>query len=198
MAKVRIGDAAPDFCLSDWRGRSYSLHQYRGTPVVIYFYPKDNTPGCTIEAQEFTAVARAFARLGVKVLGISGGDERSKRRFCEAHGISIPLLSDTDHAVSKAYGAFGPKTFMGRKYRGIHRTTFVIDSAGRVQHVYNAVQAKGHAREVLELTRSLLKDKSAKGPLKGHHPTSLTGACDTRPKRRGRSGRIQAGRGLCT
>jgi peroxiredoxin Q/BCP len=146
---------APQFSLSDKDGLMHSLLPTRSPWTVVFFYPKDDTPGCTIEAQEFSAQLAEFVRHNVRVFGISGGDNKSKAKFCAKQQLSVPLLSDTDFAVANAYGAFGTKKFMGRSYQGIFRKTFVIDARGAVAAVFEDVKPAGHAKEVLEAIASL-------------------------------------------
>lgn len=150
MPDVREGDKAPQFRLLDKDGVAHGIGVTKSDFVVLYFYPKDNTPGCTVEAQEFTLALKAFAQRGAKVIGISGGDGRSKDKFCSTHALKVDLVSDSDFAVCRAYGVYGDKKFMGRTYKGIHRRTFVVNKAGKVVKVFATVTPKGHAKEVLE------------------------------------------------
>ena len=143
------GKKAPDFKLTDGNGKLHSLASFKSPQLVVYFYPKDDTPGCTIEAKEFSDFAAKLAKSGAQVVGISGGDDRSKAKFCTKHKITIPLLSDTDFSVAKAYGAYGDKVFMGRKFKGILRQTFILDAARKVVKRFDKVKPEGHAAEVL-------------------------------------------------
>ncbi|RME52119.1 peroxiredoxin [Candidatus Woesearchaeota archaeon] len=140
---------APSFTLKDKSGRKIALKDCREPYVVLFFYPKDNTPGCTIEAKEFSKLKASFSRAGARVLGVSGGDESSKQKFCARHNITVTLLSDPDFSVAKKYGVFGQKRFMGREYFGIARTTFVLGPDRSILHVFENVKPLGHAREVL-------------------------------------------------
>jgi peroxiredoxin Q/BCP len=146
---IKEGDAAPDFEARDAEGNAVRLSDLRGQKVVVYFYPKDDTPGCTKEACSFRDSFAEFGRRGVKVLGVSTDDEKSHRRFAQKYGLPFTLLADTDHKVADAFGVYGEKQFMGRKYMGVRRTTFLIDERGRVRKVFDKVKVDGHADEVL-------------------------------------------------
>lgn len=143
------GQPAPAFSLPDAAGTAVSLAELRGQWVVIYFYPRDNTPGCTREACEFSAQAEAFAQRGARVLGISPDPPASHRRFAEKHGLSITLLSDPDRTVLRQYGAWGTKTLYGKKHEGVIRSTVLVDPQGRVAWHWPKVSPAGHAAEVL-------------------------------------------------
>jgi peroxiredoxin Q/BCP len=146
---LKPGDPAPAFSLPADDGSTVSLADLRGRPVVLYFYPKDDTPGCTIEACEFRDHWDAVQQAGAVVLGVSPDSVTSHRRFKEKYRLPFPLLADADHAVAKTYGAWGQKTRYGRTYEGILRTTFVIGADGRVARVFEQVKPQGHALEVL-------------------------------------------------
>jgi peroxiredoxin Q/BCP len=150
MPLIEPGAIAPDFTLKDQNGREHRLSAYRGRPVVLYFYPKDDTPGCTAEACDFRDNLPRFDTARVAVLGISILDEQSKARFAAKHGITFPLLADVDNAVAEAYGVWQEKTNYGRKYMGIVRTTYLIGADGRVLRRWDRVKVDGHAAEVLE------------------------------------------------
>jgi peroxiredoxin Q/BCP len=149
MASIKEGDTAPTFTLTDKDGASHNIGGKRSEYTVLYFYPKDDTPGCTIEAKEFSAYLKAFQARNARVFGISGGTDASKAKFCTKHGLSVPLLSDESFAVAQSYGAYGDKKFMGRSFKGIFRKTFVIDGVGKVVRVFDSVKPEGHAEEVL-------------------------------------------------
>lgn len=149
MSQIKAGQKAPNFKLIDKDGQVHQAIEAGAEFTVLYFYPKDSTPGCTIEAQEFSGRLREFVARKARVLGVSGGDSASKAKFCAKYQLSVPLVSDTDFKVSQAYGAFGEKQFMGRKFKGIFRKTFILDKAGRVMRVFDSVKPKGHAEEVL-------------------------------------------------
>ena len=144
------GRKAPKFSLLDKDGKAHSLSEFQEEYVVVFFYPKDNTPGCTIETKGFDALGPEFSRAGIRVVGISGGNEKSKGKFCDKYGFQVLLLSDTDFEVSKAYGVYGEKKFMGRTFSGIHRVTFVIDSGRKVLKVFGKVKPGKHPHEVLD------------------------------------------------
>ena len=146
-----IGKPAPDFTLPSTTGENISLRQFKGKKtVVLYFYPKDETPGCTREACDFRDHSAEFERLNVVVLGISNDPMDSHQHFREKHQIPFPLLSDEDASVSKAFGVYKQKNLYGKKYMGIERTTFVIDRTGRIAQIYPKVKVDGHIKDVLE------------------------------------------------
>lgn len=147
---LEVGAKAPHFTLSDQDGRAVSLSGFAGTWVVLYFYPKDDTPGCTTEACEFTAGIAAFAGLDAVVLGCSADSAESHRRFIAKHGLEVRLLSDPDHAVMQAYGAWGEKSMYGRTSMGVIRSTVLVDPQGMVAFHWANVKAAGHADAVRE------------------------------------------------
>ena len=149
QASLKVGDRAPEFALPADDGRSYSLATLRGRKVVLYFYPRDATPGCTTEACDFRDRQSAFEAAGTTVLGVSGDDLKSHARFRSKHALSFPLLSDPDHAVARAYGAHGEKTLYGRKSVGIIRSTFVIGPDGVIEAMWQPAKVPGHAQAVL-------------------------------------------------
>ena len=146
---VAEGDVAPDFELSGDSGENVKLSSLRGKRVVLYFYPKDDTPGCTTQACGIRDAYGEFERAGAVVLGISPDDEGSHVKFREKYSLPFTLLADTDHAVAEQYGAWGEKTYSGRTYMGVKRTTFVIDADGRVSKVMENVKPATHADDVL-------------------------------------------------
>lgn len=148
-----VGRQAPDFSLPDADGQTVRLSDWKGRWVVLYFYPKDDTPGCTQEAIEFTRLLPEFQSLGADVVGISRDTPEKHCRFAQRHQLEVRLLSDADHGVHERYGAWGVKKFMGRTMEGALRTTFLIDPEGRVAAVWRNVRAVGHAGEVLEKLR---------------------------------------------
>ncbi len=161
MAQVREGAKAPKFALCDKDGKSHGVGKAQADFTVLYFYPKDDTPGCTIEAKEFSKNLKDFKNRNAAVIGISGGDEKSKEKFCKKYKLEVPLVSDTDFSVSRAYGVYGDKKFMGRVYKGIHRKTFIVDKSGVIARVFDSVKPEGHAEEVLEALDSLRKKGSS-------------------------------------
>ena len=150
MAKLQPGDEAPTFVLKDQDGEPVDLGSYRGRKVIVYFYPKDDTPGCTKEACQFNDELSAFENQGVDVIGISGDDAESHRRFRGKYGLRFELLSDPGHEVMDRYGAYGEKLLYGKPTVGVIRSTFLIDEDGRIQQAWYNVQADGHAAKVLE------------------------------------------------
>ena len=146
-----IGKPAPDFSLPSTNGESVSLRQFKGKKtVILYFYPKDETPGCTREACDFRDRFAEFDRAGVVVLGVSTDGMDSHRHFVEKHSLPFTLLSDEDASVSKMYGVYKQKNLYGKKYMGIERTTFVVDRTGRVAQIYPKVKVDGHIENLLE------------------------------------------------
>lgn len=156
MNMPAVGDAAPPFDLESHRGDRVKLEGLRGHPVVVYFYPKDNTPGCSLEAQEFQAHLPEFEQLGAVVVGISPDALKSHCKFAEKFGLNFRLLLDEDHRMAEAYGAWGEKSLYGKKFLGIIRSTFLIGPDGKVARVWPKVKAAGHAAEVLQVVRELL------------------------------------------
>jgi peroxiredoxin Q/BCP len=153
---LEVNQTAPDFSAVDQDGEAVSLAQFRGDKhIVLYFYPKDDTPGCTTEANEFTALIDEFAAAGAVVLGVSKDSCEKHRKFIAKHGLKVRLLADTDGSICELYGTWGPRKFMGREYMGIGRSTFVIDKQGKLVHVDYKVKAKGHAQAILEVVEGL-------------------------------------------
>jgi peroxiredoxin Q/BCP len=146
---VEEGQPAPDFTLESDTGEQVTLSQYRGQPVVLYFYPADDTPGCTVQAQGFRDDWEAYQRRGAVVLGVSPDDVASHARFREKYELPFTLLADPDHRVADLYGAWGEKTLYGKKYIGIIRSTFVIDPEGNVATAMRNVRARGNSEKVL-------------------------------------------------
>lgn len=153
------GDEAPGFCLPDQDGNEVCLETYRGKWVVLYFYPKDNTPGCTKEACAFTERLADFKGMDAVVLGVSKDSPGSHRKFAVKHDLEFPLLSDTDHEVIERYGAWQPKKMMGREFMGSVRCTFLIDPGGEVVAVWPKVKVWGHAAEVREKLAELKRER---------------------------------------
>lgn len=147
---LEVGKRAPAFTLESSDGGKVSLSDFRGKNVVLYFYPKDNTPGCTLEAQDFQKALPKLKKLNAVVLGVSRDSIASHCKFRDKFGLGFPLLSDPDHEVLEAYGAWGEKTLYGKKSLGIIRTTVVIDEQGKVKRVFPKVKVNGHVDAVLE------------------------------------------------
>ncbi len=150
MPLIDPGQRAPAFALKDQHGQTHRLSDYAGQPVVLYFYPKDDTPGCTTETCDFQARLPKLKRRKGVVLGMSILDEKSKAKFATKHGITFPLLADADHAVSEKYGVWQEKSRYGRKYMGIVRTTYLIGPDGKVAQRWDQVKVDGHADAVLD------------------------------------------------
>lgn len=149
MPLIEPGKKAPAFSLTDQDGKTHRLSDYAGHPVILYFYPKDDTPGCTQESCDFQEMLPRLKRKDAVVLGVSILDEKSKAKFAEKHGLTFPLLADADHAVAEKYGVWQEKSNYGRKYMGIARTTYLISADGKVQERWDSVKVKGHADAVL-------------------------------------------------
>ena len=147
---IEVGKKAPAFKLEDQDEKTATLGEYAGQWVVLYFYPRDDTPGCTVEACDFTKGIRGFAKLDAVVLGCSADSPASHRKFIEKYGLGLRLLSDPEHAVMTKYGAWGEKTMYGKKVVGVIRSTVLIDPAGKVAHHWAKVKSKGHAEKVRE------------------------------------------------
>lgn len=146
---------APAFTLLDDEGKKVKLSDFSGAPLVIYFYPKDDTPGCTKEACNFRDRAKELNKLGAKVVGISPDTVESHVKFKKKFKLNFPLLADTDHAVAEKYGAWGEKSLYGRKFMGIQRSTYLIDAKGKVAKVWKNVRVDGHDEKVMEAIREL-------------------------------------------
>ncbi|MBI3459184.1 thioredoxin-dependent thiol peroxidase [Candidatus Azambacteria bacterium] len=147
--KFKIGQLAPNFSLPDQNGKIHKLVDYLGQPILIYFYPKDDTPGCTVEACSIRDNFPKFRRLKVKVLGVSVDSVRSHEKFVKKYELPFTLLADEDKKVVKSYGVWAKKKFMGREYLGINRTSFLIDSLGKIVKIYENVKPEIHVEEVL-------------------------------------------------
>jgi peroxiredoxin Q/BCP len=145
---------APDFELQNEEGVKTRLADYQGKPVVLYFYPKDDTPGCTTEACGFRDDYSAFTKMNIIILGVSPDTSKSHKKFKEKYNLPFPLLADTDHKVCDLYGVWGRKQMMGKEYDGVFRTTFVIDREGKVVKVFEKVKPSEHAKEVLDAVLS--------------------------------------------
>ena len=149
MPLVEIGKKAPAFNLKDQDGKTHKLSDYEGRPVVLYFYPKDDTPGCTAEACAFRDNLVRFKPGNALILGVSVLDEKSKTKFAEKYDLNFPLLADSDHAVADEYGAWQERSMYGRKYMGVARVTYLIGADGKVVQRWDKVKVEGHAEEVL-------------------------------------------------
>jgi peroxiredoxin Q/BCP len=149
------GDRVPDVKLAGPEGKAISPADFKGQKLVVYFYPKDDTSGCTAEAQAFTALAEEFEKAGTWILGVSKDDARSHAKFTGKYGLKVPLATDPDGSVCEAFGTWAEKSMYGRKYMGIERATFLVDRDGVVKRIWRKVKVPGHAEEVLEAAREL-------------------------------------------
>ena len=148
---IQAGSPAPEFSLLDENEQIHRLKEYRGRTVLLYFYPKDDTPGCTTEACNFRDDYSAYQEAGVVILGVSPDTSKKHTKFKAKYDLPFTLLADTDHQVCDLYGVWGPKKFMGRDYEGVHRTTFLIDPDGVVQKVFENVKPANHSEEILSI-----------------------------------------------
>ncbi len=150
MVAVKEGMKALDFSLPDQDGTVRSLKDFKGQWLVLYFYPKDDTPGCTLEGIDFTRLLSEFHKVGTEVVGVSPDSGKSHCKFQAKHKLKVMLLSDVEKKTLREYGVWGKKKFMGREYEGVFRTTLLIDGKGVVRYVWENVKVEGHAKEVLE------------------------------------------------
>ena len=146
--KLKKGDKAPDFAVNDGEGKTVRLKDLKGKRFVLYFYPKDDTPGCTKEACSFRDSFSKFKRRGIEVFGVSLDSEKSHQKFTEKFSLPFRLLADTDRKLSESFGTYGKKKFMGREYMGNHRMTFLIDEKGKIKKIFEKVKPEDHAEEV--------------------------------------------------
>jgi peroxiredoxin Q/BCP len=153
MAELKVGRKAPQFRLPGDDGRT--LSDLAGSPVVVFFYPQDDTETCTIEATDFSALSAEFGKLGAVVVGISPDSDTSHAKFTRKYGLKMPLVADPDLKLAKAYGVWAEKELFGRRYMGIVRTTFLIDRDGKVSQIWAKVRVKNHAQHVLEAAKAL-------------------------------------------
>lgn len=153
MNQLKEGDKAPEFTSKDQNGNEVSLAQFKGKKVVLYFYPKDDTPGCTAEACDFRDNYQGLKAKGIEVLGVSIDDEKSHQKFIAKHSLPFTLLADTDKAIVESYGVWGEKNMYGKKYMGTHRTTFIINEEGNIDHIITKVDSKSPTAQVLELIK---------------------------------------------
>lgn len=150
MISLNVGDKAPDFVALNEFGKSTSLSDYLGKKVVLYFYPKDMTPGCTAESCNLGENYSLLQEKGFIVLGVSPDSSKSHQKFIDKYNLPFSLIADEDKTVIKAFGVWGPKKFMGKEYDGVHRTTFVIDEDGVIEKVFSKVKTKDHTNQILE------------------------------------------------
>ena len=149
MAKLKEGDKAPAFKCVNEKGEKISLSDYKGKKLVLYFYPKDNTPGCTAESCDLRDNYEMFQKMGFEILGVSPDNEASHQKFIGKFDLPFSLLADTEHTVAEAYGAWGEKSMYGRTYMGILRTTFIIDEKGKIEKIIEKVDTKNHSQQLI-------------------------------------------------
>jgi thioredoxin-dependent peroxiredoxin len=152
---IAEGQPAPDFTLLDQDGQSVTLSSHKGSPIVLYFYPKDDTPGCTTEACAFRDAEAEYQAAGAKVLGVSPDDVKSHARFARKHTLPFPLLADTETKVCQLYGVWKEKSMYGKTYMGVERTTLLIDTKGVIRKIYLKVKVPGHSEAILEALKAL-------------------------------------------
>ena len=150
MTHLKVGDKAPNFNGIDQNGKSIELGQLTGKKVVLYFYPKDSTPGCTAQACDLRDNYQMLLSKGYIVLGVSADSQKSHQKFIEKHNLPFPLIADTEKVIIKAFGVWGPKKFMGKTFDGINRTTFIIDEQGVIEEIIDKVKTKEHASQIVK------------------------------------------------
>jgi len=150
MITLKQGDKTPDFSGIDQNGKAHSLADYKGKKLVVFFYPKASTPGCTTEACDLRDNFETFKAKNYALLGVSADSAKAQLKFVEKYNLPFPLLADEDKSVIQAFGVWGPKKFMGREYDGIHRTTFVIDEKGCIEEIIFDVKTKAHSQQILK------------------------------------------------
>ena len=153
---LQVGQPAPDFTAKDRDGNDVSLQDYQNRWIVLYFYPKDNTPGCTTEAKDFTEYAAQFKELGADIIGVSPDSEKSHGKFIDKHNLSVTLLSDPEREVIEAYKVWRLKKFMGKEYMGVVRSTFLISPDGKIARIWDKVRVKNHVEKVLQELKDLV------------------------------------------
>jgi peroxiredoxin Q/BCP len=154
MTNLKVGDKAPDFSATDQNGQAVTLSAWKGSKVILYFYPKDDTPGCTAEACNLRDNYQDLLSKGFKIAGVSADNLNSHKKFAEKFDLPFPLLPDTDKTIIKAYGVWGLKKFMGREYEGVNRVTFVIGEDGNILKIFDKVNTKDHTAQILSETES--------------------------------------------
>lgn len=150
MTHLKVGDKAPNFTGIDQNGESIELSQLVGKKIVLYFYPKDSTPGCTAQACDLRDNYQMLLSKGYTVLGVSADTQKSHQKFIEKHNLPFPLIADTEKEIIKAFGVWGPKKFMGKTFDGIHRTTFIIDEQGVIEEIIDKVKTKEHTSQIVK------------------------------------------------
>ena len=160
-AELKIGACAPEFALKNEAGTTLRLNDLKGKWVVLYFYPKDNTPGCTVEALDFTRLLKDFEKLNATILGVSPDSCQSHQKFIEGKKLRVTLLSDPEHKTLETYGVWQLKEFMGKKFMGVVRSTLLIDPEGKIAFLWPGVKADGHAEAVREKLKELQKESAS-------------------------------------
>ena len=155
MKELQIHNKAPNFVAASSTDKEIELKQLLGQNVVLYFYPKDDTPGCTIEANDFNHYLPEFEELDTIIIGISKDNVVSHKKFCDKYSLNFPLLSDVDKKICILYGVLKEKSMFGKKYMGINRTTYIIDKKGNIAHIFNNVKVKGHVNKVIEKLKNM-------------------------------------------
>mgnify|MGYP001445227912 FL=1 len=150
MLQLKIGDKAPEFKGIVEDGSLVSLQDYEGRKLVLYFYPKDNTPGCTAQACNLTENQDLLKAAGFEILGVSADTTKKHQNFIKKFSLGFPLIADEEKVIINSFGVWGPKKFMGKEYEGIHRVTFLIDESGRIENIFTKVKTKDHAKQILE------------------------------------------------
>lgn len=150
MTQLQVGDMAPDFKSTTQDGEQLTLADLRGQRTILYFYPKDNTSGCTLEAKSLRDGREQLAEMGFRIVGVSPDSEKSHRNFCDKHDLGFTLLADTDRSVCEAFGVWVEKSMYGRKYMGVARTTFILDVEGRIEKIFDKVDTKNHYRQIID------------------------------------------------
>src|ERR1700712_1145066 len=154
MSTLKAGDKAPDFTAKDQNGETVSLANYKGKNVILYFYPKDDTPGCTAESCDFRDNYQSLLSKGFEVIGVSTDDEKSHKKFETKYSLPFTLIADTDHSIVEAYGVWVEKNMYGKKYMGVARTTFIIDADGVISQIIEKVDTKNSSQQVLDLLKN--------------------------------------------
>ncbi|MBR6760296.1 MAG: thioredoxin-dependent thiol peroxidase [Alistipes sp.] len=150
MAELKVGDIAPAFSGTTQDGSSVSSSEMKGSRMVLYFYPKDNTSGCTLEAKSLRDGKEELSRRGYRIIGVSPDSERSHQNFCTKHDLNFTLIADTDHSICEAFGVWVEKSMYGRKYMGVKRTTFLIDEEGIITHIFDKVKTDSHFEQITD------------------------------------------------
>ena len=149
MVELKVGNMAPEFTSTTQNGATISLSDLKGSHTVLYFYPKDNTSGCTLEAKSLRDGKAELANRGYNIVGVSPDGERSHQNFCAKHELNFTLIADTDHSVCEAFGVWAEKSMYGRKYMGVKRTTFLLDEEGRITHIFDKVKTATHFEQII-------------------------------------------------